>query len=86
MERRNNKARYIYLSLTDQMEIMGVPIDIFKIIGGFSGLLYLLTRNLMTIFIFIVLMIAARTCTAVDYYYLPLLKKHFLEFKEFYDA
>ena len=30
------RARYLYLSLTDQKDVMGVPLDAFKIILGIN--------------------------------------------------
>ena len=39
------RARYLYLSLTDQKEVMGVPLDAFKIILGINTLIYFLTKS-----------------------------------------
>ena len=73
------KKRPIYSSLMDEMEIMGVPLTTFKVIMGFTGILYLFTRNFMCFVIAAILMVISRLICFTDTYRIDLLFNHFRE-------
>ncbi|MDO5088550.1 MAG: VirB3 family type IV secretion system protein [Leptotrichiaceae bacterium] len=73
------KKRPIFSSLMDEMEVMGVPLTTFKVIMGFTGILYLITRNFMCFVIAWLLMIACRLVCFSDMYKIDLLFKHLKE-------
>ena len=73
------KKREIFSSLMDEMEVMGVPLPIFKIILGFTGILYLFTRNFMCFVIAWLLMVICRLICFNDMYKIDLLFKRLSE-------
>ncbi len=73
------KKRQIFSSLMDEMEIMGVPLTTFKVIMGFTGILYLFTRNFMCFIIAWLLMIICRLICFTDTYRIDLLFRHLKE-------
>lgn len=73
------KKRPIYSSLMDEMEIMGVPLTTFKVIMGFTGILYLFTRNFMCFVIAVILMVISRLICFTDTYRIDLLFNHLRE-------
>ena len=73
------KKREIFSSLMDEMEVMGVPLPIFKIILGFTGILYLFTRNFMCFVIAGLLMVICRLICFSDMYKIDLLFKRLNE-------
>ena len=72
------KKREIFSSLMDEMEVMGVPLPIFKIILGFTGILYLFT-NFMCFVIAWLLMVICRLICFNDMYKIDLLFKRLSE-------
>ena len=73
------KKRQIFSSLMDEMEIMGVPLPIFKVIMGFTGILYILTKNFMAFVIAAILMMVCRIICFGDNYKINLLFKYFTD-------
>lgn len=80
------RGRYLYLSLTDQMDVAGVPLNAFKIILGFNGVMYMVTKSFLVIPIFVFMMIVAAFVSQEDKYNLEILKRHFFNHSETYDA
>lgn len=80
------RARYLYLSLTDEKDVMGVPLEAFKIILGINTLLYFLTKSFLILLIFGIMMLICRFVSEEDKYNLAILKKHFFNHSESYDA
>ena len=80
------RARYLYLSLTDQKEVMGVPLDAFKIILGINTLIYFLTKSFLVLLIFGVMMVICSFVSQEDKYNLSIVKRHFFNHSESYDA
>lgn len=81
-----DRGRWLYLSLTDQMEVAGVPLNAFKIILGINGVMYMLTKSFMVIPVFVFMMIAAAFVSQEDKYNLEILKRHYFNHSETYDA
>jgi Type IV secretory pathway, VirB3-like protein. len=76
--RNIEKHRPIYLSLTDKMDIMGVPTEYFKYISGIAALLWLFSRNWLFALIMYALMIfGAKIMSQQDMYNLDLFVNHF---------
>lgn len=86
-----DKARRIYLSLTDQKEIVGVPLNAFKNVTIFFFVIFIIFGRgfigMLTVAgVYVTTLAYLRSICAKDMYNLSILMKYLLEHKDTYDA
>ena len=81
------RERYLYLSLTDQMDVAGVPLEAFKIILFLNVAMYFLSgKSLLILPVFIFMMIGAAFVSRENKYNIEIVKRLIFYHSETYDA
>lgn len=84
---RTEESRYVYLSLAENMNLMGIPVKTFFIIIGISVGLLILTGNwLGSIATLVVFMAAAKFISNDDQYNLGFIWNYYFKEKDKMDA
>lgn len=84
---RTEESRYVYLSLAENMNLMGIPVKTFFIIIGISVGLLILTGNwLGSIATLVVFMAAAKFISNDDQYNLGFIWNYYFVEKDKMDA
>ena len=84
---RTEESRYVYLSLAENMNLMGIPVKTFFIIIGISAGLLILTGNwLGSIATLVVFMAVAKFISNDDQYNLGFIWNYYFKEKDKMDA